>query len=586
MHWIDLSILAAYFVGVFALAIGLSRRAGRNIDSYFLGDRKMRWWLLGASGMASNIDVAGTLLIVSLIYTFGLQGFLIELRGGIVLTMAFFLAFMGKWTRRSGCMTVADWMTFRFGPGTQGAVARLVAAGFNLVFFVWALAYFLKGTSEFLSVYLPVEWGGSPEGAAILLMLSVMVYTSLAGLHGVVWTDVVQGVLILLLALVVTWKAAVAVDPGTLGDVIDADWLRLLPPARIEPPAGYESFSLLALSIGFYFFKTVIDGFSGAGGYMAQRFFAARDEREAGLISLIWIVLMSVRWPLIMGLVLLGLTIPDRISSPEAVLPIVIQEMMPVGLRGLLLVALLGAAMSTYSSFMNAGSAFFVRDIYQAHLRPQAGQRELVVAGYVATIALVLCGVWLALGADRVNDLWSVLTMGVGAGLIVPNCMRWYWYRMNGYGYAAGAGTAMIVALAIEGRNRVLGAAGLTKFSEWQTFGLLCAAAVLAIIVVSLLTRPVDRVVLANFFRTTRPFGWWNPQRADLPRDEVAGIQRENRRDLLALLLAVPWQLVLFLLPMVALLRQWPLTAGLAAALLLLSIGLYIVWYRPLRALA
>jgi hypothetical protein len=174
--------------------------------------------------------------------------------------------------------------------------------------------------------------------------------------------------------------------------------------------------------------------------------------------------------------------------------------------------------------------------------------------------------------------------MGVGAGLVVPNCLRWYWHRMTGYGYAAGAVAAMGVAFAIEAWNRAQGADALARFPEWQTFGLLCVASVVAIFTVSWLTPPVDPAVLSRFYRITRPFGWWGPQRAGLPVDQAEAVRREHRLELAAVVLAVPWQLVLFLLPMVALLRQWPLAAALSAALVLLSTGLYFTWYRELRA--
>ena len=126
----------------------------------------MPWWALGASGMASNLDVSGTMIIAALIYALGVQGFFIEIRGGVVLILAFFMIFMGKWNRRAEVMTTAEWMEFRFGKGKQGEAARMLAAIAQLIFAIWAITYFIQGAGIFLSEIL----GISPDLAAILMI--------------------------------------------------------------------------------------------------------------------------------------------------------------------------------------------------------------------------------------------------------------------------------------------------------------------------------------------------------------------------------------------------------------------------------
>jgi SSS family solute:Na+ symporter len=581
MHWIDATIIGLFFALMLALGLALRRSAARSIDSYFLGNRSMSWWMLGASGMASNVDMAGTMLIASLIFTFGYSGFYIELRGGIVLIMAFYLAFMGKWTRRSGKMTVAEWMTFRFGDA-QGTLPRLLSAVFNIVFFIWAIAYFAVATNKFFEVFL-LDLVATPELApryaalcSVGLILIVMLYTMLSGFAGVVWSDVLQGAGILLLAVYIAVRAFLAVGATGIENLVSAEWLSLLPPRRLDVSEAYRTFELLQLAIGFYLLKTVIDGMSGSGGYLAQRYFAARNERECGLLSLFWLFLMSFRWPLIMGIAVLGLTLPIPVADPELVLPHVIRESLPVGVRGLMLISLLGAAMSTYSSFMNAGSSYFVKDIYQRYCRRQAGQRELVWVGYASTVAFVVAGLVAAYQYTSINDVWGWLTMGLGAGLLLPNFLRWYWHRLNGYGYAAGAvvgmGTAFLIPL------RPL---GLT-LNEYETFAAIGVATLVALVAVSWLTPAVPLETLRAFYRTTRPFGLWGPVRRRLAEDEQRSIRRESRRDIAAALLAVPWQLVLFLLPMAVVIHQWRTAGALALLLAALSVGLYIVWYRAL----
>ena len=119
MHVIDYIIVAIYLLAIVIIGVLLQRKASRGIDSYFLGNRDLPWWVLGASGMASNTDVAGTMINTAFVYVLGTLGLFVEIRGGVVLVLAFFMIFMGKWNRRSQVMTVAEWMHLRFGKGRQ-----------------------------------------------------------------------------------------------------------------------------------------------------------------------------------------------------------------------------------------------------------------------------------------------------------------------------------------------------------------------------------------------------------------------------------------------------------------------------------
>jgi Na+/proline symporter len=291
-----------------------------------------------------------------------------------------------------------------------------------------------------------------------------------------------------------------------------------------------------------------------------------------------WIALMSFRWPLMMGIAVLGFLVRDQIDDPELVLPVVIQQMIPVGIRGLMLVGLLGAAMSTYSSFMNAGSSYFVKDIYQEYLRKRAGERELVWVGYASTVAFVLLGLLLANQYRQINDIWGWINMGLGAGLILPNFLRWYWWRFNGYGFAAGAAMGMLSAFGQ--------AWFFPHWSEFVTFSVVAGASLVAMIVASYMTPRIPTETALAFYRTTRPFGLWGPVRRQLDTEAQHTLRSEHRFDLLALLCAVPWQLVLFLLPMMIVIKHWTHVGWLTVALLALSVGLYFTWYRRLKRAA
>ncbi|MEM1013892.1 MAG: sodium:solute symporter, partial [Planctomycetota bacterium] len=154
MQPLDYIVIAGYLLGLLTIGAVLTKRAGRSGDDYFLANRGTPWWALGASGMSSNLDVAGTVTIIALVYQFGIQGFFVEMRGGVVLPIAVWLAFMGKWHRRSQVTTTAEWMVLRFGQGEQGKVARYTAALTYLVITVLMVTFFLTAAAKFVAQFI------------------------------------------------------------------------------------------------------------------------------------------------------------------------------------------------------------------------------------------------------------------------------------------------------------------------------------------------------------------------------------------------------------------------------------------------
>lgn len=589
MQPLDYTILALYLGAIMALGFWLQHRAAAGIDSYFLGDRQMPWWALGASGMASNTDLAGTMVIVALVYTLGTKGFFIAIRGDIVLVMAFFMIFMGKWTRRSQAMTLAEWMHLRFGAGRAGDWARLLSAAANLVIYIWIISFFAVGGGKFFGELLGID----DRLAAIVTILLATIYTVVSGFQGVIWTDVFQGGLIFLAILYVCVLAMQTVTlpesftvslPFPEGqfqafDVSLADWHSLWPGTRLELPGNHSIYNLFGITIFFYLLKTCLEGIGGVGGYMSQRYFAAKSDREAGLLSLFWILLLSCRFPLVTAFAVLGihygLTQGEVIADPELVLPVVIDRYIPTGIKGLLVACFVAAAMSTFDSIINSGAAYWVRDIYQAFLKPQASDRELLLQGRVASIGIVVLGLLFSWPVANAGDIWGWLTLAFGSGLFVPLVLRWYWWRFNGFGFAAGTIAGMVAAIGFKLGNIAL--------PEYANFLLPSGFSLLGCLIGTYASAPTDRAVLEKFYTITRPFGFWGPVRAALSPEERARASREHRRDLWAVAIAVPWQLVLFLAGMMLVAKQWQEFGLLVTAVVPLSFGLYWFWFRHLE---
>lgn len=597
MSFLDYSIVALYLGLMIGVGLYFQKIAGSGINSYFLGDKKIPWWALGASGMASNLDVSGTMINTAFIYALGASGFFIEIRGGIVLTMAFFMIFMGKWNRRADVMTLAEWMKLRFGSGTEGKIARFITAIAILFSTVAIVSYFAIGGGKFIAQFLgiPGIFGLNPEFTASVVMISLaMIYTVASGLQGVVWTDVFQGVLILVTILVVCFISfshfvlpenfTVSVplaDGGYTAIPYSLEkWTSVFPSWQINMPenSSYSIYNLFGITILFYLMKTFIEGSGGSGGYMAQRFFAARSDRESGLLSALWIFTLSFRWPFIVAIAIMGIVYGVEngvaIKDPETVLPFVINNMIPTGLKGLLVAGLMAAAMSTFDSIVNSGASYWVRDIYQSFINPHADEKKLVFQSRLSSVLIVVLGLLFTLNLSSINDIYGWITMGLGAGLIIPLLIRWYWWRLNGYGFAAGIAGGMITAIVQK--------LYFSNLEEYYFFIAVCGVSLFATILGTFLTNPTPDLILLEFYKKTRPFGFWGPVKDKLTTGIVSGIKKENRRDIISIIIAVPWQLVLFLTGMTLIMKRWDLFFILAAVLSVLTLLLYLTWFRHL----
>ena len=599
MEIIDYIIVGIYLVGILIIGMWFERKASKSIDSFFLGDRSLKWWALGASGMASNIDVSGTMINVALIYALGAQGYFVEIRGGIVLIMAFMMVFMGKWNRRAHVMTLAEWMQFRFGDSRQGRIARLVCAIAILMSTIAITGYFAVGSGKFIGEFLdlPEIWGMKPDFVASVIMVSIsLMYTAASGLYGVVWTDVIQGVLILISIFVVIYISLTqyilpdtfiistpAVDGGFISQTVTREsWTNIIPQWELNFPeeSKYAIYNLFGVSILFYLAKTVIEGSGGTGGYMIQRYYAARSDRDAGLLSLFWTVLLTFRWPFTAAVAIMaivyGNTTGNIVQDPELALPTVIDKLIPMGFKGLLIAGLMSAAMSTFVSIVNAGASYWVNDIYRSFINPGASEKKLVNQSRLASIMVVVGGLVLTLFITSINQIWGWLTMSMGAGLIVPLIIRWYWWRLNGYGFTAGIFTGMTTAI-VQG----LVYPDAPEYFSFLSVSVLSFAGTVA---VTLLTEPTDDETLSKFFLKTRPFGFWGRITEKLSPEQRTAISKENKRDIISAIIAVPWQLVLFATAMVVVFKEWDTFFILFFILVILSYFLYQVWYKNLDA--
>lgn len=260
--------------------------------------------------------------------------------------------------------------------------------------------------------------------------------------------------------------------------------------------------------------------------------------------------------------------------DPERVLPAVLLFNIPAGLRGLLLIVLLAAAMSTFNAQVNGCTGLITRDIYQKYLHPKASTRELIYVSWAGVCILVVMSFVFAYSIKSINDVWGWIVMGLGAGLMIPGLLRLLWWRFNGGGFAMGTFVGLAAAIV----QRYFWP-GLDE--RWQ-FILLGVVGLGASIIGTYMSPPEDHETVARFYRITRPFGLWGPFRRALPEADRIALSKEHWRDILCVPFALVWQVSMFMLPMQAVIRAWHAFYPTLACFAVGLIGMYFLWFRHL----
>lgn len=571
MSFIDYAVIAVYFVVVIGLGVVYRSRAAEDLDAYFLGGRRMHWLVLAMSGSVSTFDITGTMWIVSLLFVLGMRSMWNHWMWGWMMG-AFFLAFMGKWVRRSNVMTGAEWMLTRFGDGAAGQTARTAYALMAVLTQATFIGYAFQGIGKFASVYVNL-----PEQTCALVIIGITtLYVVMGGLYSVVVTDVIQTVVLTIAAIIIAVVAYVHLSPAAIAAVLPPDWHSVMPTWRLPELAGdpaygaYEFFG--SLCIVWVLKGLLLNAGGPAQMYDFQRFLSARNSADASKLGAAWSFFLIVRWAMCMGLALLALTSMAGVTDPEKVMPMVLHDYLPVGLKGLVIAGLLAAFMSTFSSTVNSGASYLVRDLWQPLLRGLPDERRLVRGSYLATIAIVLVGIAIGLQAHTIREIWDWLMMALGAGVVIPNVLRWYWWRMNGWGYAAGtvAGIALSTAPLV-----------VKDMPMQVSFPLICAGSLITSLAVSLVTSTPPQETLERFYRKVRPFGAWGPVKraVALPPQIQEDPAESPWRAVFNTVVAMGGITALYLAPMYWV-GHWHAQAALCAAVAMTTIAtLAVTWY-------
>jgi len=531
---IDWLLILGYLVFTFAVGAAMSRRASCSMDSYFVADRKLPWWWLGTSMVATTFAADTPLAITGIVAHEGIAGnWFIWCSIFTYITMTVFFA--RKW-REGRVLTDVEFIELRYSGRPARALRVFKACYFSLIInsivLGWVFRAMSKISQPFISwrVILGPEtfemlsgrWPSSllfdnlNNTLTVLVILAVVVaYSTMGGIRGVIITDLFQ--FVLAMGCSVMLAAAAVVYLGGMDSLICR--LHEIYPHRAEsflrfwPESGNPQMPLkvVFIYVGLLWWAQY---FSDGSGYLAQRIQTARTPADAEKGSL-WFTLACFvlrTWPWIIvalaALVLFPLDDPGRFhplgylvaEDREMGYPVLMLLILPAGFAGLMFASLLAAFMSTVDTHINWAASYLVNDIYKRFLRNRARERELVLVSRCCVVIIALAAVVVAGRITSIEKTWKFF-VAMGAGMGLPQMLRWMWWRANAWTELAGIAGAFVLSVAL-----------YTLFPEVRTEYLLAAVvgmSALVSIAATLGTPPVEEEHLDRFAARVQPFGLW-----------------------------------------------------------------------------
>ncbi|MHC5103349.1 MAG: sodium:solute symporter family transporter, partial [Planctomycetota bacterium] len=385
LHYIDIGIIVLYFALTLIVGFAVSRKAVKNMDSYFLGGKSLPWWILGVSNASGMFDITGTMWLVYICFIYGLKSAWLPWVWPMF-NQIFLMVYLAKWLRRSNVMTGAEWIVCRFGKNRGANLAHMSVVVYALISMIGFIAYGFKGIGKFAAVFLP--WDFSPNTYALFFMGITTLYVVKGGMLSVVLTEILQFTIMTLGSLAVGIIAMAKVSPEMLKRVtpegwtniffgweLNLDWSGVLDSANAKIAA--DGYSLFTIFFMLMMFKGILVSMAGpAPNYDMQRILATRNPKEAGLMSgFVNVALFFPRYMMVTGFTVLALVyfMPQLQGMGEnldfeLIMPYAIKNFIPVGLTGVLIAGLLAAFMSTFAATVNAAPPYIVNDIYKRYI--------------------------------------------------------------------------------------------------------------------------------------------------------------------------------------------------------------------------
>ncbi len=512
MHLADWLLVAAYFVITILVGIIFSRRASGSIVDFFVSGRSLPWWLAGTSMVATTFAADTPLAVTGLVARNGIAGN--WLWWNFLMSGMLTVFFYARLWRRSGVLTDVEFTEIRYS-GKPAAVLR----GFRALYLALPINAIIMGwVTLAMAKILGVVLGVGKVEAIVAALLVVLIYSTLAGLWGVVITDFIQ--------FFIAMTGSVALAFFGLSAVGGLSGLRerlaeLYPHSQslfsFFPQVGTEWMPLSAflVYIAVQWWAAWYPGAEpGGGGYIAQRIFSAKDEKHS-LLATLWfnIAHYALRpWPWII-VALVSMALYPNLADKEAGYVKVMVEHMPVGFLGLMVAAFMAAFMSTISTQLNWGSSYLINDFYRRFLVKNASERHYVWASRAATVLTMVIAAVVTLFLNTISGAWRfLLALGAGTGSVY--ILRWYWWRINAWSEIAAMTASFFTAVGLQ----TLGGLSTEKPAEFAVVMLVTVGvSTLTWVIVTLLTPPESKETLHSFYKRVHPGGiGWAPIQREL----------------------------------------------------------------------
>lgn len=535
LHSIDLIILGLFFLVTVWLAFRGKELAGQGLQGFFLGGRNMPWYLAGLSMVATTFAADTPLAVTEIVASGGIAGNWIWwsfLAGGMFTTF-----FFARYWRRSGVTTEVELISLRYG-GKPARFLRIFKALYlGLLMNVLVMAWVNLAMLSLLDIFLPAEIVSSlsswlPSGISpslfilFMLLFTVAVLSSIAGLKGIAMMDAFQFSLAMIGCIALAWKVIGSEEIGgieSLKEHIPTGTLNFFPSFSSE-----NTLNQVGIGIGAFLAYAGVMWWSswypgqepGGGGYIAQRMMGTRSERDSVLATLLFQIAHYVirPWPWIL-VALAAMVLYPELGPDEKRLgyALAIRDFLPVGLKGLMLAAFLGAYMSTISTQLNWGASYLINDAWMLlksnHLNENetSQKKQLLLLSRLATLLLMILSAWVCTQISSIKSVWEfIIECGAGLGLVLM--LRWYWWRINVWSEISATLTPFVVY-------------ALAKYvfdiPFPESFFFTVGITTVVWILVTFLTPPEKAEVLKRFADKVKPAGNWKNFRTSISNNEV-----------------------------------------------------------------